>query len=230
MSADPCVHVTLNGVDLWVRQSTLDKGWGPLMLEPDHDETNDLSYAHLYRSGGISRFGRVIGRQSDFVVVDTPEIEVERARLVERLRHHAVELTAIPGIPPEGEIVADILDAARLLSAEPRPDLLEALRKLVQETVDDHADSQSPFYNDCCGPDLCDWCVDAIATIARLREQQPEPVAWLVETRKPGGIWGALPPVGTEEEAQRLASHGPLLGFESRITPLAPCGPAETVG
>lgn len=57
------------GTPLWVRQSTLDAGEGPIMPEPDHDLTFGLSYAHLFGDGIIRRFNREVGRREDIHIV-----------------------------------------------------------------------------------------------------------------------------------------------------------------
>ena len=39
---------------------------------------------------------------------------------------------------------------------------IAALRELVKQVLADHADPQSPYYNDCDAPNImCDWCGQA---------------------------------------------------------------------
>jgi hypothetical protein len=82
---DPNVEIRIgeNPTRLWVYESTLNRGEGPIMPEPNHNYRNPLgvSYAHLYSDGIISRFGRTIGRVEDIRRVGEIVVEVGDAAL-----------------------------------------------------------------------------------------------------------------------------------------------------
>jgi len=69
---DPNVAIRIKGHDvhpLWVRQSTLDEGHGPIMPEPDHDMTFGISHADMSTDGLIRRYGEIIGTREDIEVL-----------------------------------------------------------------------------------------------------------------------------------------------------------------
>ena len=66
---DSCVEIEIPGHGRkWVRASTLRDGDGPIMPEPNHDETLGISYAHLC-NGVVLRYRDIIARREDIVVV-----------------------------------------------------------------------------------------------------------------------------------------------------------------
>jgi hypothetical protein len=71
VSDDPCIEFDLHGRRVWMRQSSYEKGEGPIMPAPYHDLTLELSYAHLGRDGRIMRFRVGIGSKDDLRPVNT---------------------------------------------------------------------------------------------------------------------------------------------------------------
>ncbi len=70
--ADRAIRMRLHGVDVWLRESTLANGHGPLMSTPTHDKgfPPKVSYAHLHPDGVICRYRQVIGSRDDLTPVE----------------------------------------------------------------------------------------------------------------------------------------------------------------
>lgn len=70
---DPCIEIRIGDDEtrLWMRRSWIDRGEGPIMPEPDHDENGPFadSYAHLGSDGKIRRYRSVIGLRQDIVEI-----------------------------------------------------------------------------------------------------------------------------------------------------------------
>ena len=167
----------------------------------------------------------------------------------ERERAYAAILEIADNLHKVGPEHADearsvLHDAARILSDEPRPDLLEALRVKIGPRLEEAERRDRAYpYNSDSGPEELEWVLDEIA---RLREQQPEPVAVEVRYNEDGTVdeilgtgwlhmeqmdadlwWFGFHPEG--RAGARMAWT--ICGRVCTITePLAPCGPAETVG
>lgn len=70
---DPCIEIRIGDspTQLWMRRSSLDRGEGAIMPEPNHDENGWLadSYAHLCDDGNIRRYHSVIGHRRDIAEI-----------------------------------------------------------------------------------------------------------------------------------------------------------------
>lgn len=70
---DPSIEIRIgdDATPLWMRRSSLDRGEGPIMPGPDHDQHGwfEDSYAHLSRDGMIRRYLSVIGTRADIVEI-----------------------------------------------------------------------------------------------------------------------------------------------------------------
>lgn len=100
---DACVEIRI-GDDprrLWMRRRSLERGKGPVMLAPNHDEEGPFgdSYAHLYGDGTIRRYGDVIGQHAD--IREVAARTSRRANGVERALDVAVRMARELGVTSE---------------------------------------------------------------------------------------------------------------------------------